>query len=150
MVFSKPPIRSSKSKHDLYLIPADPCSLYTRWRSEFRTDELFQEILYVLAEFAPKYLTLFQVSNTPERERKHSLIGWTGAILCRLLTNWWLKMGIMRKPWPSSLIPWSYWSRSTTTSTAKISLNSLKTTWVFSWSSLKSISCTAIPFLPLM
>ncbi|KAI8097100.1 Cse1-domain-containing protein [Halteromyces radiatus] len=38
-------------------------SIFKKWRSQFRTDELFAEILYVLGEFAPKYLTLFQITD---------------------------------------------------------------------------------------
>jgi len=36
-------------------------SVFKRWRPQFRTDELFSEIKYVLDIFCQPYLTLFQV-----------------------------------------------------------------------------------------
>ncbi|KAI8332444.1 Cse1-domain-containing protein [Chlamydoabsidia padenii] len=38
-------------------------SIFKKWRSQFRSDELFKEILYVLEQFAPKYLALFQITD---------------------------------------------------------------------------------------
>ncbi|KAM0791591.1 hypothetical protein ACM66B_006034 [Microbotryomycetes sp. NB124-2] len=39
-------------------------SIFRRWRSEFRTDELFLEIKFVLERFCEPYLALFQQTDT--------------------------------------------------------------------------------------
>ncbi|KAM0752941.1 putative importin-alpha export receptor [Meredithblackwellia eburnea MCA 4105] len=38
-------------------------SIFRRWRSEFRTDELFLEINFVLEKFCPPYLSVFQQTD---------------------------------------------------------------------------------------
>ncbi|KAI8071011.1 exportin-2-like protein [Gongronella butleri] len=39
-------------------------SIFKKWRSQFKCDELFSEIKYVLDGFCPKYLVLFQVTDS--------------------------------------------------------------------------------------
>jgi exportin-2 (importin alpha re-exporter) len=44
-------------------------SVFKRWRPQFRTDELFSEIKYVLDIFCQPYLALFQVRKLLESRR---------------------------------------------------------------------------------
>lgn len=38
-------------------------SIFKRWRSQFRTDELYSEINFVLSRFCEPYYGLFKVSR---------------------------------------------------------------------------------------
>ncbi|CAO3610336.1 unnamed protein product [Cunninghamella blakesleeana] len=61
-----PELTSKFSDHDYKInngILHTAHSIFKKWRSQFRTDSLFQEILYVLKEFCPKYMILFQVTD---------------------------------------------------------------------------------------
>lgn len=113
-----------------------------RWRSAFRSDELFINIKYVLDMFCEPYMQLFQVWRV---EPNRSTVDEINPLCCRLPTNWSKRTPPTQ---PHSLFwhaRWRCWSKSTMISTARISPSSLRTIWQHLWVCLKSISCTKTP-----